>query len=187
MTILSGPRDYSRCTVTNDCTRRIFWSTQPDACAGVEVCDTECTRPGLRLLTSTAGATIDTSNYVRGLAINILGTDGAVSETECGVRPGNRGGHWSQIFAGSNVSFGSRIRFLNVACSITLAPRTIASQLELELQKIVTYGVARSVAVEGTYAGRGVVRLVITITGSDGQSSNVALSGTRLANAWAWN
>lgn len=194
MTIARLPRDFSRCTITDPCKRKLFWATQPDACKPeTDECGNECARLGLRFLDTKSsisgpvtGRTIDVFNWVRGLAINILMTDGEVDETDCGVRPGLRGGHWSQIFAGDGATFGTTIRKQSIPCSVVEAPQTVAAILQYQLGRLVTYGVAKAVMVTAKYVGRGVVAVNIDIIGENGSTARVAINGSRIANAWVW-
>ena len=183
--------DFSRCLIPAASRRRIF-STQPDT--QDEHCDRLCDRMGLRFIDTVdgggtvTGRTIDTSEWVRSLAINILSTDGEAEASDCGVRPGLRGGHWSQSFAAAEDGFGVTFRKMSIDCSLNEAAATIEALLTAALSRLVTYGVARSVEVSARYAGRGQVEAEITITGErDLDVSKVAISGSRIANAWVWN
>lgn len=208
--------DNSRCVTPPTCERRVFWSTQIDACPPVEVCDQPCAVPGLRLVpvrdecaadglgcfdstcpndaVDEIGTTIDTSNYVVGLALNILLTDARRDDTECGWLPGRRGGHWSETFiggsaqTGSSARVGSRVRFHSGRGSIQEQVNEIEAYAQDDLAKLVTYGVASKVDVEAKYVGRGSVAVQATIYGSAGEVlGRVGVKGQRAANGWVWS
>lgn len=198
-------RDMSRCAPGPASRRRIFWATQPDACGVVEECG-PCGVPGLSLVAPDGCATmecnpaasspcpgvpgprsIDNTNYVRGLALNILLTDQRREDTECGHRPGERGGHWSDAYRRDGQLSGSRLRN-EVPCkgSVNEAVNLIRGYAQADLEKLVRAGVAVRVEVEARYAGNNVIDLDAKIFGMAGDLVTVGISGTRLANGWAW-
>lgn len=182
--------DFSRCLIPPTMRRRLFWSTQPNR--EDEECGRICDRMGQRFLDTVSGntvtgRTIDTSDWVRGLAINILGTDGEVEASDCGVRPGLRGGHWSQSFSAADEGFGTNLRRQIIDCSIGEAAAVVEAILLASLSRLVTYGVARSVDVTARYLGRGQVEAEIEIVGESDGTTKVAITGSRIANAWVWN
>lgn len=195
------------CRVAPAGRRRVFWTTRADACGSTEPCPGDsCGRPGLQLLPlaacdppyagnrpvgcgpdPTAGVTIAADNYVEGLILNIMLTDGAVTPDQCGVSPGSRGGHWSDGFRGDGLNAGTAIRRVKVQCGIDEALREIEALAENDLAKLVQWGIASEVAAEARYAGRNRVHLAITVRGERINETRVAITGERLKNAWVWD
>src|SRR5688572_27723175 len=108
------------CNVSISDRQRTFWTTQ--ACSTGELCNDKCDDVnGLKVVDANGGyATIDNSNYVRSLALNILLTDGRRPDAPCGWKPGARGGHWSDSYRSGEYSgtAGSLIATLNAHKSI---------------------------------------------------------------------
>lgn len=180
--------DFSRCILPTAVTRRVFWATQPDACPDVQNdCGDACGAPGLRLLASAAGTTIDNTNYVRGLILNSLLTDGRRADSVCGSIPGRRGGHWSEAFMGRGVRVGALFRDLPVVGSISDAPGLVQSYAQAALDWMVPASVVLSITATAKYAGRGRIALKVAAIGQTGAALNVGVSGVRLENAWAWS
>lgn len=173
------------CTVADADRRRKFWVTQPDAC-GVDVPCGPCAKPGLRPIDTDQGRTFDTSEYVRGLALNILLTNGRKPDTLCGTTPGTRGGHWSDAFRPGQAS-GSLLRQAQPTGRVSDQVAEIQALAKRDLEKLILYKVATAVDVTATYAGRNRVHLAVAIMGQDGRSTAVAVTGTRLENSWVWN
>lgn len=175
------------CSQTQNDRRRLFWVTQPDACGETESCGT-CGNPGLKVLKNDDGSrTISTEEYVRGLAINILGTDGVKDAIECGRTPGTRGGYWADSFRDDGKTSGSLFRFMKPAGKINEDIGVLRAVIARDLNKLVSpYGVAISVDVELTYIGRGAARLDAKIVGRDGNTTRVGMTGSRLVNGWVW-
>jgi phage gp46-like protein len=161
--------------------RKLFWSTQPD-CFPETSCDKECAGAGLRV----EGGKIDTSNWVVGLAMNIILTDAKKPDTECGWYPGTRGGHWSDSFRNDGRGSGSSIRFLKTSCSVGEMAAEVQNALQHDLSKLVVYGVARSIKVTAKYAGKNTVDANVEILGENGQSVRVGVSAQRIKNSWVW-
>jgi phage gp46-like protein len=195
----------STCDIPTSGRKRVFWSTQicsvrPDRCGA------DCATFGLKLEpdlcpdagcdnTRVDGCAVDismlprritNSDWVRGLALNILMTDARNPDSVCGYPPGQRGGHWSESYR-SGVKVGSLLRALPRKSSIEQNVQAIKVQAEVDLNKLVTYGVASSVEVTTAYLGGSRYSLNAKIYGSDGITSNVGLSGTRLENAFVWS
>lgn len=167
--------------------RRTFWATQPDACgATYNYCQNiECGSPGLNINRTTEGNTIDTSNFVRGLVLNILMTNGKKEETECGLTPGNRGGHWSDSFTGA--SSGSSLRNIPKTYSIRETANLIRAHIQYDMQKLVNYGVAERVEVTAEYQGNNNFLVNISIYGNDKKITVIPVGGQRQNNMWVWN
>jgi phage gp46-like protein len=170
--------------------RRIFWTTQPDSCGGVVSCAAECGIPGLALYTPESdpkARTFRNDDWIRGLALNMLGTDGRKDDTLCGHRPGARGGHWSDIFRGDGKSSGTQLRYVSKQTSVVDTVQVIQAHMQMTLQRMVDYGVASAVTVKVTYAGRNVYNANIEIIGTNGHTSRVGVVGNRLENSWVWD
>lgn len=175
------------CSQTQNDRRKLFWVTQPDACGDVQSCGTSCGKPGLKTIDTEQGRTISTEEFVRGLAINILGTDGRKDATGCGFYPGNRGGYWADSFRTDNGQSGSLFRFVKSGGRINDDINTMRAVIVRDLNKLVNpYGVAISVDVTLTYVGRGIAQLDAKIVGRDGKTTAVGMTGSRLVNGWVW-
>lgn len=173
---------------------------------------TECQQPGLQLLITTdpdyeqlrcaydgkgglpedgcappiTGATINTENYVRGLVINILGTNAAQAPSICGNRPGQRLGYWLDSISGDKS--GSSIRYVPTnGFNTAQCVQFIQFQAQADLQKLITYGVANSVTATASYAGNGTIALNIVVEGVDDTTIVVNSTMTKISNAWVWN
>ena len=199
---MRSPLNFANCSPPASRKRRVFWATQP-TCGVSEPCPGEhCYDSGLVLMeahscslgcnspcdrVSTGERTIANNDWVRGLILNILLTDGRREDRDCGYRPGTRGGHWSDSFRGDGLSAGSLIRFINADCSVNQAVALAEAQITADMQKLVQWGVAYAVDVTATYRGRGVVDVVIEVTGLGGEVLNVGMSAKRLSNGWVWD
>lgn len=166
--------------------RKLFWATQPHACGSVLSCGKECGTPGLAIDPVPGGATIKTSDYVRGLVYNILLTDGRKALTTCGYTPGTRGGHWSDSFRQDSNYSGSLFRFVKPSGRVRDDLAAIQAAAEFDLRKLVVYGVATSIKVAVDYIGRGKAAMVVTIVGPSGETATVGATGTTIDNAWVW-
>lgn len=177
----------SVCTTTASADRRkVFWATQQDACGIDPSCGFECAAPGLSLEEQDAGTTIATNDWVRGLVLNILGTDGRKPDTACGYRPGAQGGHWSDSFRGDGRRAGTLVRNIPTSISIRDSVALARATLEADLSKLVNMGVAQKVSVTAAYVGGNVMTATVDIVGPNGVVSRVGLTGQRSPNAWAW-
>lgn len=168
--------------------RRLFWVTQPNACGeNVDGCGDTCGNMGLQPIDTPQGRTFSTDQYVRGLALNILGTDGRKELTQCGVTPGNRGGYWADSFRKDGGASGSLLRFIKTTGRVREDTALMQAVAQKDLDKLVTlYKVAVSVSVTVTYIGRGTASLVAEIVGRSGETSKVGFIGSRLGNDWVW-
>lgn len=169
-----------------------------------------CERPGLVLLTTTdpswqqlspaydgggglpdgpapiTGGTIETANYVQGLALNILGTNAAQAPTFCGNIPGQRLGYWLDDVTGNKS--GSSVRYIPTSgFTISQCVQFVQMQANADMQKLVKYGVASSVTVTALYIGNATIGLKIIIEGIDDTTTVVNSTMTKLSNAWVWN
>jgi len=192
-----------------------FWATQINACpseASDPTCfdpaslDT-CASPGLVLIPQydptwqernwqggsfaecgpeIIGATISTDKWVRGLILNILGTNAQQAKSICGNRPGQKGGYWLDDVSGAKS--GSSIRYIpTTGYTINQQVTYVQQQCAADLNKLITYGVANSVNVVATYAGLQTIQLIITVIGVDDETTVVNSTMAKIANAWVWN
>lgn len=170
--------------------RKLFWTTQPAACGVQTDCVGECGSSGLLSYIpegrTDGGRTFRTNDFVRGLALNILLTDGRKEDKACGYRPGSRGGHWSDSFREDGITSGTNVRYLTPQKSVADTVKVVQEYMRDSMNKLVRYGVATAVEVVCTYAGQGVIDAIITIFGTDGQTSRVGITGSRLENSWVW-
>jgi hypothetical protein len=200
--------DYSTCAPLPACERRVFWVTQPDACApDTNACGAPCARPGLRMIDvadncdmlgnfdpcktgatpKLLGRTIDNSNYMRGLALNILGTNDRRDDTPCGWLPGRRGGYWADSFMG-NVQFQGALDDLPATGTIAEALLNLKRAVQTKLKPLVTMAVAETVTVTTTYTGRDGFHVAIDIAGRGSNNLvRVGMTANRLKNSWAWS
>lgn len=178
--------------------RRVFWTTQlkpdPDG-AG---CNILCGVTGLALidpvtdkavdpyLGSNKPATIQNTDWVRGLALNILGTNGRKPDTACGYKPGSLGGHWSESFAPAGTKIGNLVYAITPQARVSDYVLLVQEYANTALQKLVSYGVAKQVNVTAKYMGSNEISLVVDILGSDGKNANVGVSGRLIENTWMW-
>lgn len=174
------------CTSDVNGRRRLFWAHAP--CKSTPVgCGLSCSTFGVQL--DNGGPKMDHDTWIRGLATNMLLTDGVVPASQCGVKPGQRGGHWSDSYRSSEYagSSGSMLRTLGSFARVGDAKRLIQTYAEMDLQKLVQYGIATSVKVTVEYVGGNVFKLDCQIFGKNGEATNVSLTGSRPANSWVWN
>jgi phage gp46-like protein len=177
----------AECNVPIQGRRRIFWTTQPDACGEQSYCHSNCGSSGLKSYVpgGQAGRTFKNDNYVRSLALNIILTNGKKADRACGYRPGARGGHWSESY-GDNLNVGTNLRDIPTTYTIAEAIKLIQANLTTSLHKLVLYGVALSVDVKVKYLGSNVFDAAIDIISQDGLTSRVGITGNRLENSWVW-
>lgn len=167
--------------------RNLFWATQPGACGDTAVCGSDCGHPGLEPLTDSAGAvTLSTDNWLQGLVINMLMTDGRRPDQACGYAPGGQGGHWSASYMSADTGLGTLLRTATTVGRVQQLTALITSYAQSTMQRLVTRGVAVDVSVDGSYLGEGKYQLDIIIVGLHNTVTRVGLSGARLANGWVW-
>lgn len=178
----------STCTTTATADRRKqFWSTQPNACGQQPGCVSDCGMPGLELVENTDdSATIATNEWVRGLVLNILGTNGRKPNRACGYRANAQGGHWSDSFRTDGFQAGTLVRDLPTTVSIRDSIAMARAQLQADLQKLVGMGIAQKVVVVTSYLGSNRMSATIEIIGPSGTTSTIGLTGQRNTNAWVW-
>lgn len=184
---------------------KTFWTTQPDACGIMEECTSDCGRAGLELYQvneddslEVQPKTFTTTDWIRGLALNMLLTDARKGTTDCGRRPGSLNGHWSESYiAGAglstggsisgNPSIGTGLRYINPSIRIQELTQLVQAEVYKTLYKLVTYQVAFKIEVTATYRGRMTILVEATIYTRTGQTANVAVSGAVKDNQWVWN
>lgn len=183
------------CTLNINTRRRRFWTTQ--LCPDTDYCGDPCNAAGLKLETPD-GATgnqrsFKTDGFVTSLAINILLTDARHPDSTCGRRPGSMGGHWADSFrnnavtSGGSLGSGSLLRQVPVTSRISDAIQLIKTYATRDLQKLVVYKLANEIEVTTEYVGNNNVKMQVKITGFNGETELVALSGTRSPNEWLWS
>lgn len=195
------------CTPSDLDRRKIFWTTQPDAC-GIETrCGVNCGTPGLSLTETncdfpcrpntdnldcppepTSPRSFATNDWVRSLVINMLMTDARMPDSPCGYRPGSQGGHWSESYIESGpTTIGTLMRTVQAVGSIQDGVNIVVAFAQSTLDRLIARGVASAVEVTGKYIGDGVMNLDILISGQGGQGpTKVGLSGQRVINGWVW-
>lgn len=178
----------ANCAETVNSRRKLFWATQPDACGSETVCGFDCGSPGLSLIDQEGGTTIATDNWIRGLVINMLMTDGKEPDAPCGFRPGSQGGHWSSSYIDEGpTDIGTLMRTVPSSGTVNETVALVGAYAKATVQRLVERGVALSVDVQASYAGLGKVSLAITINGQGGDTAKVGLSGSRSENSWLWS
>lgn len=200
-----------KCAAPTQQRRRLFWTTQPDSCGSNIVCGAECGRPGLTLNPTTDACSVPgscfppatqpgcepiigtqrtfaTNDWLRGLVINMLMTDGRTTDNACGYRPGSQGGHWSESYmnGGQGEVVGTLLRTIPPTGRIQDSINLIVAYAKASLQRLVERGVAIAVEVEGVYRGGGRMELNVKVTGRNDGIANVGVSGVRLSNGWVW-
>ena len=166
--------------------RKHFWTTQPNACGETtDPCGNDCGLPGLQIDRS-AGVTIANNDWIRGLLLNIFGTNARLPDTECGVLPGTQQGHWSESYREDGLYVGTKMRYQKPTGRILEAVALLRAQVVADANKLVALGVAINVEVESTYKGGNKVSVVIYVTGPSSSTNVVNLSATRLQNQWVW-
>lgn len=196
--------------------RKLFWATQPDACGSESSnCGLTCGIPGLVFTansiyndgnscrcclpatvnrdceqpdTRPAQTSIATDNWVRGLIINMLMTDGKKPDTPCGYPAGTQGGHWSSSYikTGSQ-EIGTLARTIKPSGRIDQQVALLGAYINATVQRLVERGVAISVDVATKYAGSGIVDCDITVIGTRGNDARVGIKAEKTSNGWVWN
>lgn len=176
------------CMIGDTERRRTFWTTQP--CESDELCRNTCGASyGTKFVAGNGrGKSIQTNDYVRSLALNILLTSGRRPDAPCGYRPGVRGGHWSDSYRPREyqATSGSLIATLNSHKSIADALSELRALVKFDMQKLVAYKVATNVEVIAEYLGNNAAKLTIKIVGFAGETTNVGATLARVKNSWAW-
>lgn len=184
----------------------MFWTTQPDACkpdcdencgsslatcGSQEVCGVNCGVPGLALIddyeSDREGAKrfVDTE-WLRGLMINMLMTDGRKADTACGFRPGSQGGHWSESYMGGDQTVGTLLRDVPSTVRAAEAVALVRAYAQATMDRLVQRGLATKVEVFAEYIGLGRVQLDIIAYGTRGGNARVGFAGERIEHGWTW-
>lgn len=176
------------CSVPAATRRKLFWATQPDACGISDICGFECGSSGLSPITLPEGRTISTQEWIRGLVINMLMTDGRKQDTECGYRPGSQGGHWSESYIESGpATVGTLLRNVPTTGRILDGVNLITALAQATLDRLVARGVAHRVDVTSKYLGGSKMQLDISVFGRGTENAYVGINVARLVNGWVWN
>lgn len=174
-----------QCFVPTPSRRRHFWATQPDACGTYQICKGQdnCNIPGLEL----SEGTFSTDNWVRSLLLNMFNTVARKEPSVCGSLPGMQGGHWSESYVTDNTYIGTKMYYNTMpARSLKEAIALLNAAVSADAYKLVTYGIATSIAVETEYQGGNKVLVTVFVIGPDITEGKVNLSVKRLENAWVW-
>lgn len=188
------PEVIDPCIRQNVGRRRIFWTTQQNACGEYQMCGLECSIPGLVYLdgnqlsgsTVEDGRTISNKDWLLGLILNILNTR-ARTDARCPA-PTAVFGHWSESYRDDGLHIGTRLwnaaekKYIRVADSV----KAIKAAIQSDLHKLVILGLADSVEVEAAYTGRGTVAVVVTATKTSARHV-LNLSGTFVSDTWIWH
>lgn len=175
------------CQVIPGGRRKLFWSTQPDACGASQDCGRSCGNPGLAFDQDTGEErTISNSNWVRGLAINMLMTDGKRPGIPCGYTPGGQAGHWSESYANGDL-IGTLLRTIEPGGRVVEITALVKAHVESTMQRLVSRGVALKIETEVTYAGSGRFLIGVSILGTNNQMTKVGITAERMTNAWIWS
>ena len=181
------------CLEQNIGRRRIFWTTQQEACGDFVLCGHECAIPGLEYVDSsephvTPGGpprTIKNSDWLLSLILNILNTR-ARTDLRC-PSPAAVYGHWSESYRDDGLWIGSRLwnaaekSYIRVADSV----KAIQAAIQADMAKLTIQGVADTVEVVATYRGRNSVEVsIIAIKRNARHVLN--LSGTFVSDTWIW-
>jgi hypothetical protein len=178
--------------------RRIFWTTQQQACGEYVLCGQECSIPGLAYEVNNQPAidqglpgepgyrTIKNDDWLRSLILNILNTR-ARSDLRC-PSPAAVYGHWSESYRSDGLWVGSRLWNAAAKSYIRIADavKAIEAAIRADMGKLLVLGVADSVEVEATYRGRNSVEVIITATKLNARHV-LNLSGALATNAWVWH
>jgi phage gp46-like protein len=187
------------CLEQNKGRRRVFWTTQQEACGEYFLCGNECSIPGLQyvdnddpyvepgtLPSSSGYRTIMNTDWILSLILNILNTR-ARNDSRC-PSPTAVYGHWSESYRTDNLWIGSRLwnaaekSYIRVADSV----QAIQAAIEADMGKLVVLGVADSVSVEATYQGRNSVVVIVSATKTNVRHV-LNLSGTFVSDTWIWH
>ena len=201
------------CSFPKDLRTPTFWTTQPDACGSGEDCaGNVCGSLGLAFAKKADCAlgcsccgegpavnndcspppfyeepkTFVNTNWLRGLALNMLNTNARRADSVCGVRPGALAGHWSESYNANGPRFGTHLRELTPKGSIRELVQAITLELQTTLGKLVTYGVATKVDVAVVYRGNATVSADATLYTTSGLTEMVGLTAKKTGNTWAW-
>lgn len=167
--------------------RKLFWATQPDACGSSQDCGNSCGVPGLAYVPDTGEQkTIATSDWVRGLILNMLMTDGRRPGNNCGYAPNGQGGHWSESYSNGD-TIGTLLRTVESSGRISELIALLRAHVESTMQRLIKRGVAISVEVNVMYLGNSRFQIGISALGTNNQMNKVGMTAERMTNAWIWS
>lgn len=198
------------CLEQNIGRRRIFWTTQQEACGDYVLCGHECAIPGLQYVDTEAEyieqqrsapgllspsvkdvvweedfRSIKRTEWMLSLILNILNTR-ARTDLRC-PSPAAVYGHWSESYRDDGLWIGSRLwnaaekSYIRVADSV----KAIQAAIQADMAKLTIQGVADTVEVVATYRGRNSVEVsIIAIKRNARHVLN--LSGTFVSDTWIW-
>lgn len=171
--------------------RRIFWTTQPQACGDYEMCGRICAIAGLEYDDTQdpnhdGSRTIKNTDWIQSLVLNILNTR-ARTDQKC-VAPFGVFGHWSESYRQDNLYIGSTL--WNAASKkyirINDAVNAIGAAIKADVSKLVALGVATEVTVQATYSGGMTVQVLVIVTTSQ-NTYTIKLSGVYATDTWVWS
>lgn len=190
--------------------RRTFWVTQPDACGSYDgACDTTCGFAGLALtelceettkhrcgdtpyldptctVDTNKPRTIVNTNWIRGLALNMLLTKKRRADSACGVRAGAMNGHWTESYMSSGKPVGTDLYYIGAATTVNEIKLMVKAYAEATLQKLIDYKVATSVVVTVKYRGGNNFEIDAEIWTAQGISAHVGLKASKTGTTLNW-
>jgi hypothetical protein len=173
--------------------RRVFWTTQPQACGEYMACGVQCLIPGLVYVDQTEpyvsiagrGRTIQNDNWLRSLVLNILNTR-ARTDVKC-PSPAAVFGHWSESYRDDGLYVGATL--WNAAAKpqvrVSDAVKAIGAAISADVGKLITMKLVDNVDVQTVYAGRSTVAVTIALFAANVKHV-IDLSGTFTTGNWAW-
>lgn len=175
------------CGIPSPTRRRIFWTTQPDACGSYTQCNSPCGIPGLKYEDEAAGRRIATNDWVQSLVLNILNTRARAPRGKC-LNVGAPGGHWSESYREDNMYTGTRIwnELSRPSARIQDTVKLLNAQLKADVGKLVKLGVASEIDVKTEYKGSNRIVATVTIIGPTIGETTISLTSERFANEWVW-
>lgn len=162
--------------------RNLFWATQPDAGGSFTHCDGDCGYPGF----VQDGSSLVSTDWLRGLIINMLMTDGKEPDTRCGYTAGAQGGHWSESYMTGAAVVGTLIRSIGPQGRVTETTALLKAYAQSTLDRLIERGVASTVECTVAYKGVGRFALDVEVRGVANDLAKVGLTGERLTNGWIW-
>ena len=178
--------------------RRVFWTTQMQACGEYTLCGAPCVIPGLEYIDrddpypdpgplppSRGYRTIKTTDWLQSLVLNILNTR-ARTDAKC-PSPAAVYGHWSESYRDDHLHIGSRMWNAADKAYVRISDEVKAVQtaVEYDMAKLTMMGVADSVDVKVIDIGNNTIG--ITITAMVVHAKHVInLSGNFVSGSWVW-
>jgi hypothetical protein len=165
--------------------RRIFWTTL-DSCGRYNLCDKECSIPGLQYIDTPEGRTIANTEWLRSLVLNILNTR-ARSDLDCPT-PAGTYGHWSESYRDDRLYIGTRVYNAAEKSYIRILDgvKAIGAAIRSDVGKLIILKLADDIEVDVVYRGQSRVDVEITIK-SQSVYQTLSLVGSYSSDAWIWN